>query len=153
MAGRSQHPVQIMENQTRFDLNAAIENWRNELAAQPDFSPEHRRELESHLRDAFAAMKKLGLNDDEAFLVADRRTGRLEQLNKEFVKNERVRPAFIKRMLLITSLSALLAMLLQTTFLPAYWNHAMLTPRAVMLANWNSYWTGIVQTLFWSSFR
>jgi hypothetical protein len=72
-------------------------------------------------------------------------------LNKEFVKNERVRPAFTKRMLLITSITALLAMLLQTTFLPAYWAHAMLTPRAVMLANWNSYWTGIVQTLFWSS--
>jgi len=23
-----------MENQTRFDLNAAIENWRSELASQ-----------------------------------------------------------------------------------------------------------------------
>ena len=40
MADRSQHPVQIMENQTRFDLNAAIENWRQRTG----------RATESHVR-------------------------------------------------------------------------------------------------------
>src|ERR1035438_3693934 len=63
MAGRSQLPVQIMENQTRYDLNAAVENWRNELAAQPNLASDDRRELETHLRDAIAGFQQRGLND------------------------------------------------------------------------------------------
>src|ERR1035438_9808790 len=63
MAGRSQHPVQIMENQARFDLNASIANWRNELAAQPNLASDDRRELETHLRDAVAGFRQRGLND------------------------------------------------------------------------------------------
>ena len=86
MAGRSQHPVQIMENQTRFDLNAAIENWRHELAAQPNLASDDRRELETHLRDAIAGFQQRGLNDEESFWLARRRVGQPQQLGEEFVK-------------------------------------------------------------------
>jgi hypothetical protein len=86
MAGRSQLPVQIMENQTRFDLNAAIENWRNELAAQPNMASDDRRELETHLRDAIAGFRQRGLNDEESFWLARRRVGQPQQLVEEFVK-------------------------------------------------------------------
>jgi hypothetical protein len=86
MAGRSQLPVQIMENQTRFDLNAAIENWRNELAAQPSLASDDRRELETHLRDAIAGFQQRGLNDEESFWLASRRVGQPQQLDEEFVK-------------------------------------------------------------------
>ena len=86
MAGRSQHPEQIMENQTRFDLNAAIENWRQELAAQPNLASDDRRELETHLRDAIAGFQQRGLNDEESFWLARRRVGQPQQLGEEFVK-------------------------------------------------------------------
>lgn len=86
MADRSQHLEQIMENKTRFDLNAAIENWRNELAAQPNLAPDDRRELETHLRDAIAGFQKRGLNDEESFWLARRRVGHVQQLGEEFVK-------------------------------------------------------------------
>jgi hypothetical protein len=86
MAGRSQLPVQIMENQTRYDLNAAIENWRNELAAQPNLASDDRRELETHLRDAIAGFQQRGLNDEESFWLARRRIGQPRQLGEEFVK-------------------------------------------------------------------
>lgn len=86
MAGRSQLPVQIMENQTRFDLNAAVENWRNELAAQPNLASDDRRELETHLRDAIAGFQQRGLNDEESFWLARRRVGQAQQLGEEFVK-------------------------------------------------------------------
>ena len=86
MAGRSQHPVQIMENQTRFDLNAAIETWGNELAAQPNLASDDRRELETHLRDAIAGFQQRGLNDEESFWLARRRVGQPQQLGQEFVK-------------------------------------------------------------------
>jgi hypothetical protein len=86
MAGRSQLPVQIMENQTRYDLNAAVENWRNELAAQPNLASDDRRELETHLRDAIAGFQQRGLNDEESFWLACRRIGQPQQLGEEFVK-------------------------------------------------------------------
>ena len=86
MAGRSQHPGQIMENQTRFDLNAAIENWRQELAAQPNLASDDRRELETHLRDAIAGFQQRGLNDEESFWLARQRVGQPQQLGEEFVK-------------------------------------------------------------------
>lgn len=86
MAGRSQHPEPIMENQTRFDLNAAIESWRNELAAQPNLASDDRRELEAHLRDAIAGFQQRGLNDEESYWLARRRVGQPQQLGEEFVK-------------------------------------------------------------------
>jgi hypothetical protein len=86
MAGRSQHLEQIMENQTRFDLNAAVENWRQELAAQPNLVSDDRRELETHLRDAIAGFRQRGLNEEESFWLARRRVGQPPQLGKEFEK-------------------------------------------------------------------
>jgi hypothetical protein len=75
-----------MENQTRFDLNAAVENWRNELAAQPNLASDDRRELETHLRDAIAGFQQRGLNDEESFWLARRRVGQPQQIGEEFVK-------------------------------------------------------------------
>jgi hypothetical protein len=75
-----------MKNETRYDLNAAIENWRQELAAQAALTAEDRRELETHLRDAIAGFQQRGLSDDESFWLARRRVGRPQQLGEEFVK-------------------------------------------------------------------
>jgi hypothetical protein len=86
MADRSQHLEQIMENQTRYDLNTAIENWRQELAAQAGLTLDVRRELETHLRDAITGFQQRGLNDEESFWLARRRVGQPQQLGEEFVK-------------------------------------------------------------------
>lgn len=75
-----------MENQTRFDLNAAIETWRNELAVQPNLTADDRRELETHLRDTIAELRQRDLNDQEALWLARRRIGQPQQLGEEFVK-------------------------------------------------------------------
>lgn len=75
-----------MENQTRYDLNAAIESWRQELAAQVGLTAEVRRELETHLRDAIASFQQRGLNDEESFWLACKRVGQPPQLGQEFVK-------------------------------------------------------------------
>jgi len=86
MADRSQHPQQIMENQTCYDLNAAIESWRQELAVQASLTAEVRRELETHLRDVITGFRQRGLNDEESFWLARRRVGQPQQLGEEFVK-------------------------------------------------------------------
>jgi hypothetical protein len=80
-----------MENQTRYDLNAAVENWRNELAAQPNLTSDDRRELETHLRAAIAGFQQRGLNDEESFWLARKRVGQPPQLGEEFVKADPTR--------------------------------------------------------------
>jgi hypothetical protein len=75
-----------MENQTRYDLSAAIESWRQELAAQANLAVEVRRELETHLRDAITGFQQRGLNDEESFWLARRRVGQPQKLGEEFAK-------------------------------------------------------------------
>jgi hypothetical protein len=88
MADRPQHALQIMETQTRFDLNTAIVDWQQELAGQPNLTPIVRRELETHLRDTIAELQRRGLNGEESFWLARRRVGRPQQLGEEFSKTD-----------------------------------------------------------------
>jgi hypothetical protein len=80
-----------MEDRTRYNLKAAIENWRLELGAQAGLSSDDRRELETHLLDSAAELRQLGLNDDEAFWLARRRTGVPQRLSEEFAKENPAR--------------------------------------------------------------
>jgi hypothetical protein len=59
-----------MENQTEFDLNRAIQQWRAGLADSPAFRAENLDELESHLHDSIRALEAHGLSVEEAFLIA-----------------------------------------------------------------------------------
>src|ERR1035438_1896546 len=94
-----------MTNPTRFDLNAAIENWRQELAAQPNFASDDRRELETHLRNAIAGFQQHGLNDEESFWLARRRVGQPQQLGEEFVKANPVKVWRERAFLIVLALS------------------------------------------------
>ncbi|HEY1718970.1 MAG TPA: permease prefix domain 1-containing protein [Verrucomicrobiae bacterium] len=100
-----------MENQTRFDLNAAVENWRNELAAQPNLASDDRRELETHLRDAIAGFQQRGLNDEESFWLARKRVGQPQPLGEEF---EKANPAKVWRERVFWMVTAILAAFLLT---------------------------------------
>jgi len=75
-----------MEPHSRFDLDAAIATWRADLARHPGPAPADLRELEAHLREAFAELTKAGLRDDEAFLIARRRIGAPAPVAAEFAK-------------------------------------------------------------------
>ncbi len=105
MAESPQHPRKIMENQTRFDLSAAVENWRQELAAQPPLTPDNRRELEMHLRDAIAGFQQRGLNDEESFWLARRRVGPPRKLGDEIANTD---PARVWRQRAFWMLNAIL---------------------------------------------
>jgi hypothetical protein len=75
-----------METKTAFDLNIAIQRWREHLSQSPQFRPENLEELETHLRDSVAAFQSTALSDEEAFLVATRRLGGVPALEPEFAK-------------------------------------------------------------------
>jgi hypothetical protein len=75
-----------MANETSFDLNLAIQHWRENLAQSPAFRSENLNELESHLRDSIAALQAKGLSAEEAFIIATRRIGPRKALESEFGK-------------------------------------------------------------------
>ena len=98
MADRSHHVHTIMENQTAFDLNRQIQQWRENLGRSPAFRPENLNELEAHLRDSIGWLQARGLTADEAFLVATRRVGPDGALAAEFGKVNR-REVWLRRLL------------------------------------------------------
>ena len=75
-----------MVTPSEFDLNAAIQRWRENLSHSPQFRAENLDELEAHLRDAIATMQGQRLTDEEVFLVATRRLGGVHALEPEFAK-------------------------------------------------------------------
>ena len=84
MDDRPHNLDEIMENQTAFDLNAAIRDWRQNLAQASSFRADDLEELESHLRDSVQDLEKRDLTSQEAFLVAARRVGAGAPLAAEF---------------------------------------------------------------------
>jgi hypothetical protein len=75
-----------MANETSFDLNLAIQRWRENLAQSPAFRSENLNELESHLRDSVGSLQAKGLTAEEAFLIAAKRMGTCKALEGEFGK-------------------------------------------------------------------
>ena len=69
-----------------FDLNCAIQQWRESLNQSPAFRRENLDELETHLRDSIATLQARGLSAEESFLVAARRAGSCATLGAEFGK-------------------------------------------------------------------
>jgi hypothetical protein len=77
-----------METRTRFDLSAAVEEWRKQLAGQPGLTADNRRELETHVQDSIATLQQRGLTEEESFWIACRRVGQPRRLAEEFVKED-----------------------------------------------------------------
>lgn len=67
-------------------LEAQITLWRDYLRRQPSIQPPDLAELEDHLRSQIAALGEAGLDQDEAFLVAVKRMGRLDAISREFAR-------------------------------------------------------------------
>jgi hypothetical protein len=86
MADRARNTLKIMETQTPFDLNLAIQRWREDLAHSSAFRSENLNELESHLRDSIDRLRTPQLSDEEAFLIATRRLGNVQRLEREYGK-------------------------------------------------------------------
>jgi hypothetical protein len=86
MADGPQHSDQTMDTATSFDLNHAIDRWRQSLNASPSLRGETLDELESHLRDSVDGLQSARLSDEEAFLIASKRIGRGPTLAAEFSK-------------------------------------------------------------------
>ena len=67
-------------------LEEQIAEWRAYVRRRQALHRPDVEELEGHLRDQLAALTEAGLTGDEAFLVAVKRMGSLDELSREFAR-------------------------------------------------------------------
>lgn len=67
-------------------LEAQIDHWRGYVHRHRAITTSDAAELEDHLREQIAELERTGLSGDEAFLVAVRRMGGLDQVSSEFAR-------------------------------------------------------------------
>src|SRR5919199_2792890 len=67
-------------------LEEQIDRWRSYLRRRQAIHSVDVAELEDHLREQVAVLVDAGLAPDEAFLVAVKRMGRLDDLSREFAR-------------------------------------------------------------------
>ena len=65
-------------------LDELIASWRDWMERRDALSKPDVDELESHLRDRVDALAGAGLADDEAFLIAVKRLGSVDELSREY---------------------------------------------------------------------
>lgn len=68
------------------DLERQIASWREFLGRRRAVAGADVDELESHLRDQVDDLTRAGLSDDEAFLVAIKRIGGLDEVSREYAR-------------------------------------------------------------------
>jgi hypothetical protein len=68
------------------ELEAQFEQWRQYVLRRRELRPFDADELEDHLRGSVDELVAAGLSPDEAFLVAVKRMGSLDELSREFAR-------------------------------------------------------------------
>ncbi|WP_314171400.1 permease prefix domain 1-containing protein [Streptomyces winkii] len=67
-------------------LEAQFAQWRQYVERRPELRTSDAEELEDHLRGSVEELTAIGLRADEAFLVAVKRMGGLDELSREFAR-------------------------------------------------------------------
>jgi hypothetical protein len=68
------------------ELEAQFAQWRAYVRRRPELIESDADELEDHLRDSVGGLVDRGLAPDEAFLIAVKRMGGLDELSREFAR-------------------------------------------------------------------
>lgn len=68
------------------DLEAQIAEWRTYMRRRRELHHTDTEELEDHLRNRIIELTEAGLRADEAFLIAVKRMGSLDELSREFAR-------------------------------------------------------------------
>ena len=69
-----------------FELEAAIDSWKQSFGKDDDVSLVESLELEEHLRELISDLVKSGLSHREAFMVGADRLGHPSELEREYAK-------------------------------------------------------------------
>lgn len=68
------------------ELEAQVDRWRGYVHRRQVISSADVDELEDHLRGQVTDLRAIGLDDDEAFLVAIKRLGNLDAVSREYAR-------------------------------------------------------------------
>ncbi len=68
------------------ELETQIAEWRSYVLRRRAVLSADVDELEDHLRERVADLTETGLHPDEAFLIAVKRMGRMDELSREFAR-------------------------------------------------------------------
>src|SRR5262245_29500391 len=68
------------------ELEAQFSQWRQYVQGRKEMRPADAEELEDHLRGSVDELVGRGLRPDEAFLIAVKRMGSLDDLSREFAR-------------------------------------------------------------------
>lgn len=74
----------IKETTQPFDMNTAIQQWRDFLQQHDSLSTDDIDELEDHLRNQSDALENAGLDEEESFFIAVKRLGSLNAISGQF---------------------------------------------------------------------
>lgn len=77
-------PTFESERNIEFNLQDQINNWVGHLKSEPSITESDSEELKSHLLDLIDELKKTGLDNEEAFLVASKRMGTIFELEADY---------------------------------------------------------------------
>jgi hypothetical protein len=75
-----------METPGQFQLELAVDSYLQQLQLNGNYTPDDIEELKSHLLDEVDDLQQKQLNKEEAFMVAKKRLGKDEVLNREYTK-------------------------------------------------------------------
>jgi hypothetical protein len=76
----------MTENENGTELETQMAEWRAYMLRRRAVSDSDVDELEDHLRERVADLTGTGLHADEAFLIAVKRMGRMDELSREFAR-------------------------------------------------------------------
>ncbi|MGW2625257.1 permease prefix domain 1-containing protein [Micromonospora taraxaci] len=76
----------MTDHDGQHELEAQFEQWRQYVLRRRELQPTDADELEDHLRGSVDELVARGLSPDEAFLVAVKRMGSLDELSREFAR-------------------------------------------------------------------
>ena len=68
------------------ELEIQIAEWRAYMRRRRELHQADTEELEDHLRTRITELREAGLRADEAFLIAVKRMGSLDELSREFAR-------------------------------------------------------------------
>lgn len=74
-----------------FDLEQEISKWKKSFHKYEALEDGLIADIEIHLRDEYAAQRKMGLDEKTAFRTAVAQTGTAEKISKEYYKNQLVK--------------------------------------------------------------
>ncbi len=106
--------MEIKNSSPEFNINELTDSWINRLKSTNSFTEADCGELKSHLQDSIDELKKAGLDDQEAFIVAKKRLGDIDEWKAEF---EEMNKGIIQMRRSVIILSGVLAYFLIYYFL------------------------------------